>query len=153
MRKIKNIIVIIIIIIIIIIIKNAFQNRDYSRSNQISINGKIIHILIAKTKTEITRGLGGREFLDNNSGMLFIMPKHDKYTFWMKDMQFPIDIIWISDHQIVDITKNIPVEKNGSLTLYQPKKEANYVLEVNSGYTDLYKIKIGDSVNGINKIY
>ena len=85
--------------------------------------------------------------------MLFIFDKKGKYSFWMKDTQIPLDIIYINDEKIVHIVKNATPQKgnNTNLPIYTPPADANYVLEVNGGQSDKYKFANGDTVkfNGI----
>jgi uncharacterized membrane protein (UPF0127 family) len=64
----------------------------------------------------------------------------------MKGMRFPIDIIWINDNKIVDISKNVPVSTNSILFTYAPKEPVNQVLELNAGVSNRYNFQIGDSV-------
>jgi hypothetical protein len=79
--------------------------------------------------------------------MLFILGSKGIPTFWMKDMNFPLDFIWIDDDQVVDVTKNVPPPSPGeSLAIYSPKAPSNYVLELNAGTVDEYQISIGDKV-------
>jgi uncharacterized membrane protein (UPF0127 family) len=70
--------------------------------------------------------------------------------FWMKDMRFDLDIVWIKDNKIIGIAKNIPKPAAGTadekLPTYSPPSPIDQVLEVNAGWTDKYKIKTGDEV-------
>ena len=76
---------------------------------------------------------------------IFVFDKSYKYSFWMKDMLFPIDIIWIGeDFSVVDITEN--AEPNSYPNLFTPREEALYVLEVNAGFSNEKGLKIGDKV-------
>jgi len=106
---------------------------------------------LADTPEKRSKGLSGRESLDEKEGMLFIFDKKDQTPiFWMKDMLIPIDIIWINNGKIVQIDKNIAPEKNtpdDKLARYSPQSFVNYVLEVNSGFSDKYELKAGDSVD------
>ena len=81
-----------------------------------------------------------------NHGMLFIFDNYLQPSFWMKDMHFPLDIIWIKDNTIVKIDKNVPLENNQNLTKYKPQQPINKVLEVNAGYTRRYDIKVGNKI-------
>ncbi len=112
---------------------------------QIKIKNQIIKIELARTSDELTKGLSNRDFLDPNSGMLFIFPRTDIYKFWMKDTRIPLDIIWINHNQIVEMTSlNPPIDNN--IPEYSPKNPANYVLEVNAGFIKNHDIKIGDKI-------
>lgn len=121
-------------------------------------NGKVvvigdttITVEVANSKAEKTKGLSGRSSLAENSGMLFPYPETGIPSFWMKDMQIPLDIIWIAGNKIVDIDKNVPFPEPGTkdsdLPIYQPSVATNYVLEVTAGFADKHGIKIGDSVD------
>jgi len=95
--------------------------------------------------------LGGRESLDELSGMLFVFPISDRQGIWMKDMQFPIDIIWINEGKIVDIAPNIKPTLIDPLPIYLPRVDARLVLEVNAGLSQKSGWKIGDSVRLLTK--
>jgi uncharacterized membrane protein (UPF0127 family) len=89
------------------------------------------------------RGLGGRESLAKNHGMLFTYESEAQRYFWMKDMKFSIDIIWIDDDQrVIDITKNLSPETYPER--YTSSEPSQYVLEVNAGYSDEKGIEVGD---------
>lgn len=111
------------------------------------INGVDIPIELARTETERERGLSGRASLDEGSGMLFIFEKPGVYSFWMPDMRFPIDIIWINGGKIVDISENVSNEFDPAEPVYYfPSAPIQYVLEVNAGFAKSNGIKVGDAV-------
>lgn len=114
----------------------------------VEIDGVMISVEVARTDEELTRGLSGRESLEPNSGMLFVFDSPYIYSFWIPDMNFPIDIIWINDGAVVDISENVPndFDPNNPVT-YSPSEPAQYVLEVNAGFTENNEITIGDEVN------
>lgn len=121
------------------------MKKDYVLST-VKINNIIINIELAQTLNEKTQGLSNRDFLDKNEGMLFVYDVPDFYSFWMKDMKFPIDIIWIDkDHKIVDLHKNVLPESYPQR--FQPKNPAQYILEVNAGFCEKHNIQIGDFVD------
>lgn len=121
---------------------------------EIRIDSTTIRVDLADTESERRNGLSGRESLEQDEGLLFIFDRKDIFpTFWMKDMKFPIDIIWINDEKIVKIDKNVPPPPEGAedknLKLYNPDKPIDYVLEVNAGFSDRHNIKVGDGVEGL----
>jgi len=130
--------------------KNSQQNFvDIMDTNQsaVRINSVNIPVEVASDDTSRDKGLSGRASLDPNSGMLFVFDKSAIYTFWMPDMHFPIDIIWINDNKVVDISKNVSNNFDPqNPDFYEPTKSAQYVLEVNSGFSEKENIKIGDDV-------
>lgn len=109
---------------------------------------KNISILAEVVDTDLMRqrGLMFRERLSENGGMLFVFDKLARYSFWMKNMLIPLDIIWINqDKTIVEITKNVlPCEKDCPSII--PATLCQYVLEVNSGFADKNQLKVGDKV-------
>lgn len=106
---------------------------------------------VADNEDERRKGLGGRESLPQDGGMLFIFPeKTSGVVFWMKEMNFAIDIIWVRDDEVVKIDKSVQPEPDVSddnLKRYRPETEINYVLEVNAGFSDKNNLKIGDLVS------
>lgn len=130
--------------------KNSSINSPQpSVGSIVTINNKKISVEIANTEEKRKTGLSGRDTLTNNSGMLFVFDKKDTTpNFWMKDMKIAIDIIWINDDKIVKIDKNVPIPIGGTLDnklpIYSPGTPIDYVLEVNSGFSDLNNINVGD---------
>lgn len=118
----------------------SFDNIKY-----IKIAGQEIRAELALTEVEQNKGLGGRSELLENSGMLFIFTKPGKYNFWMKDMKFAIDMIWIGeDMKVVFIKKNAKPETYP--TTFGSETNAKYVLEVASGFSDKNNLRVGDRV-------
>lgn len=101
---------------------------------------------VANNAISRARGLSGREPLGENEGMLFIFEKPDIYSFWMKGMKFPLDIIWISEGRVVEISENLPPAIFPDLKTYSPTQPVNMVLEVNAGTVRSCGIKLGDSL-------
>lgn len=131
------------------------KNRKVAIVPTATVNTTTIKLEIADSQKEWSKGLSGRDSLESNSGMLFIFDKHDiRPSFWMKDMHFAIDIIWINDGKIVDITKEAPYPADETpdyqLPLYTPSQAIDYVLEVNSGFTDAHNIQIGNHITFTN---
>src|SRR3989344_4284483 len=119
----------------------------------VSLTAKTLSIdaQVVATPSDRKKGLSGRESLPLNHGMLFVFEQKAQYGIWMKDMQFPIDIIWIGeDKRIVDIVFSATVEKgkrDSELTVYKPKEAAKYILEINAGLSRLHELSVGDLVN------
>jgi uncharacterized membrane protein (UPF0127 family) len=113
-----------------------------------SIAGQAISIEVADDPREMQLGLGFREHLEVDSGMLFVYPRVTRPTFWMKNTLIPLDIIWINNNRVVDITANIPVEDNPDqpTRTYRPSQAVNWVLEVNAGWAKRHSVKVGDEV-------
>ncbi|MFH0923444.1 MAG: DUF192 domain-containing protein [Candidatus Falkowbacteria bacterium] len=112
----------------------------------VTINNTKIKIEIADTPELRYQGLSNKEKLCADCGMLFVFPNKEMKTFVMRDMNFPIDIIYINDDKIVEINKNAPSEGSDPVMRYSSDLPANYVLEVNSGFCEENKIEIGDEI-------
>ena len=118
-----------------------------------------VQVEVAQKPEELTRGLQLREHLSPDAGMLFIFSYSQKHNFWMKDTKIPLDMIWLDEsRRVVYIKHNAPPCVQKSCTdhpgqqqemepcpVYTPDQEAMYVLEINGGATDRFKIHIGDT--------
>lgn len=119
-------------------------------SKNINVSGHNLKAWIADDPAEQTHGLSGKESMPANYGMLFVMPIKKITPFWMKDMNFPLDFIWLDNGTIVDITANVPPCKSEeACPTISPSVPINYVLEVNSGWAATNGIAIGQSVTGL----
>lgn len=118
--------------------------QDDSSVN-ISVGEASLRAVIADTQEERTRGLSSRPSLSQEEGMLFVFEDEGKHSFWMKDMRFPLDILWIDkEKRVVEITLNVsPDSYPGRLI---PSVPVLYVLEVNAGWTERNGIRIGDKM-------
>lgn len=112
------------------------------------IGNQIFNIEIAKTQKAREKGLAKYNSIPQNFGMLFPFGKVGYYAFWMKDMKFPIDIIFIRNGKIIKIYKDVPAPNtpDSTLPIYKPDQVSDTVLEINSGLSDKYGFGEGDSV-------
>lgn len=113
----------------------------------VQLDGNTISISVAETDAARALGLGGRSELAADEGMLFIFPADGKYTFWMKDMRFPIDIFWLSaDGTIVYMAQNVAPDTYPQHTFVSPTP-ARDVLELPAGYAAEHSVNTGDKVH------
>lgn len=152
--------VILVIIGIIIVAGLMFfgkNNPDLGSSGSVStatssepvlnVNGKTVHLIVVNTPESRELGLGNRESLPEDQAMLFVFDKPDKYEFWMKDMEFPIDMIWLDQNfKIVHIESDVAPETYPDQT-FMPDKDALYVIEANSLFAQKNNLKIGDTLD------
>ena len=111
----------------------------------IKINKNTFSVLIADTPTKRALGLSGREELAMKHGMLFIFEKSGDYPFWMKDMNFAIDILWINEHnEIIHILERVAPETYP--TAFTSSEDALYVLELPAGTIVETDINLGDKI-------
>ncbi len=113
----------------------------------VSVNGLVIPVEVEQTEAQVKKGLSGRASLDAEKGMLFVFSKPDIYHFWMPNMHFSIDIIWINNGQVVDITPNLPYDAAHAAILYEPSKPVKYVLEMNADFAAKHGIIKGAAVS------
>ena len=130
------------LMVLVFAVSMFLNKKDSSSHREIIIGNVAVKIEVATSPTEKQKGLSGRNFMQKNSGMLFIFSQPDFYPFWMKDMKFPIDIIWLDENlQIINIEKNITPDTFPKK--FMPRLPAKYALEVNGGWSDKNKIKEG----------
>lgn len=123
------------------------KETQYERS-VISIANASVAVEIPLTKTGFEKGLGERDSLSENDGMLFLCLPDAYPKFWMKEMRFPIDVIWIDESfTVVDIAMNVSPESFPEVIA--PSRPATHVLEVNGGFAAAHGISIGTAVYGL----
>lgn len=85
---------------------------------------------IAQTEQERALGLSFWDSIPEHGGLLFRFDQPGRHSFWMKDMRFPLDIIFIRNNQVDSVAKNrLP----GDLSPIFPIGEVDWVFEVNAG--------------------
>ena len=167
----KNSFFIIVLLIIVFIIRYLFFSQSYQnkthkrtfldlqdrervevifRKNQEPHEGQeAIRVEVVNSPESTTQGLSGRSEIGVD-GMLFIFPIKQIRYFWMKDMQFDIDIIWIADNKVVGVTSAVPQPAEGTpdnrLQTYSSQQEVDMVLEVKANDAWKYAINYGDIV-------
>jgi uncharacterized protein len=108
------------------------------------ISPVIVNVEVADNEGERMQGLMYRYSMDENNGMFFIFEEEAPRAFWMKNTYIPLDIIYIgADNTIVSIQKYTQPKSTYSLPSEKP---AQYVLEVNAGFSDKYGLKPGDKI-------
>jgi len=107
-----------------------------------------VNVEVVSKDADMERGLMYRVGLGQDKGMLFVFSYDDRHQFWMKNMHFNLDILWIGfDSRIVYIGKDVPACTIDPCTVYSPDKPARYVLEINRGYTASHHWKPGDKLD------
>ncbi len=125
--------------------KNIPATTDLGKAT-VSINDHTFQVEIATTSASQQLGLSGRKSLGQDRGLLFLFDKPDYYSFWMKDMLFPIDIIYIDNEKVVSIIHEAQPPKTANPEIFQPDAPSDSVLEINAGLAKKYTIKKGDTV-------
>jgi len=105
---------------------------------------------VVRTPKEREQGLMGRSALPEDEGMLFIYETASTSAFWMKDMNFPLDLVFIgSDKSVVEMMGKVPPCQTADefCTRYKPNHPSRYVLELAGGFVEKYGIQPGDTVS------
>lgn len=117
----------------------------------IKIGEKNYQLEVAKTSEQLQKGLAKFDKIENNQGMLFIFDTPGRWSIWMKDMKFNIDIIFLDENKkVVTIFENVKFETHQNVyqyRKYQPDYDSKYVIELKEGEIKNNKIKLGDTIN------
>ena len=102
-------------------------------------------VFVAYTPEARRQGLSGRASIESGEGLLFVFPVEGIYTFWMKDMLFSIDILWLAtDGTVVYMAQDVSPDTFPSH--FVSESPALYVLELPAGYTKAHGVQVGDIV-------
>ena len=127
---------------------SAYEN-EILRSSSVKVGGAEFNVELAETSEQHTRGLSYRESLKQGDGMLFIFNPAQPVSFWMYEMSFPLDIVWIKDGKVISVERGVPHPAKNTdpkdLPTYPSPGEIDMVLELNAG--EAANINIGDKVS------
>ncbi|OGI21289.1 MAG: hypothetical protein A2808_01330 [Candidatus Moranbacteria bacterium RIFCSPHIGHO2_01_FULL_55_24] len=107
----------------------------------LSFSGKEYTLEVSRSEAERAKGLSEREDLCTGCGMLFVFEKPGRYSFWMRGMRFPLDIIWLDGEKVVWIERRVPAESEKIMVSDVP---ADAVVELPAGEAD--GLERGDEV-------
>ncbi|MFZ2544929.1 MAG: DUF192 domain-containing protein [Candidatus Saccharimonadales bacterium] len=114
-----------------------------NQSNELHLHGNNYHITVRRTETERQKGLSGSDNLPKNDAMLFVFDDDSRWGIWMKDMKYPIDIVWLDNNKkVVYMVKD--AQPASYPKIFIPDKDARYVIELASGTIEQTDIKLGD---------
>jgi len=131
----------VIFLVVGVLMVSYLSTQDYK--SRVVLGGKTFNVDVADNDYTMQKGLSGRKLIADNEGMIFIFGKLDKHGFWMKEMKFPIDIIWMDKNFVINhIESN--VEPSTYPTIFYPENNALYVLEVRAGQSSILGVKLGD---------
>ncbi len=128
-------------------IENFFRRLfNLPLKRTLNVKGNLLLVEVAKTDQQTKKGLSNRPNLGPNNGMLFVFSKAYKADFWMKNMNFPLDIIWLRQNKIVGFSLNLPPEGDRPQHIYSAPEPVDMVLEVPAGYVQKHQLEIGDTI-------
>jgi uncharacterized membrane protein (UPF0127 family) len=116
----------------------------YGNTIAIFVNGVSLQTSVADNEVDRELGLSGTPLLPLGMAKLFIFDHSDDWSFWMKDMKYPIDIVWLNeDKQVIHMEKNLSPSTYPNST-YKSESPALYVIELPANYSDVLKLAAGD---------
>jgi len=140
-----------ILIILLTIFLTGCIYQKPMETKELTIKGQVIKVEVAKTNGQMSKGLSGRDSLCDNCGMLFEYEDYRIRSFWMKGMNFPLDIIWLRNNKVVGFQANVPIlDEEGEIYRMKSEQEVNRVLEVKAGFIEASGLKIGDNLEGLD---
>ena len=102
---------------------------------------------LAASDDERAQGLMYREEIKEDQAMLFIFEEEDIHSFWMKNMRFAIDILWLdSQRRIVHIENRVPPCSKDPCPSYVPAAAAAFVLELQAGFVEKHGLRLYDRI-------
>jgi uncharacterized membrane protein (UPF0127 family) len=121
---------------------------SFSSSPSVTISGHTFPVELATTPAQHQQGLSNRADLPSGTGMLFVFSSPGRYQFWMKDMRFPLDFVWIANGAIVQLNQNVPHPHNSANLpeVIDPLQPIDMVLELPAGDITKFNLKISDAV-------
>lgn len=99
---------------------------------------------VARTEQELNRGLSGTTNLPADQALLFVFARSETWGIWMKDMNYPIDIVWLDEDKTVVSTKKNAQPSSYPDEIFRPSERAKYVIELKAGTVDDKRITIGE---------
>jgi hypothetical protein len=128
---------------------SELAQEEISQESNKNQEPRTLNVEVVNTPQSTTQGLSGRNEIGSD-GMLFIFPTTEIRYFWMKDMKFDLDLVWIANGQVIEVTKSVskPDENTPDYRLetYHAQKAADMVLEIKSGDAQINEISPGDVV-------
>ncbi len=124
----------------------SLNNKVFAESVIYLYEDTPIYIELANTEQKRVLGLSGRDIMTVSQGMLFKFDESSKWSIWMKDMNFGIDILWLDkDGRVVDMREFVYPDTYPEL--FTPQEDAKYILEVLSGFSSMHGVYIGHKLN------
>ena len=152
MNKTMIVILILVVIIVVLAIAASYAKPFFVDAGKkiLTIGNHTFEVDIADNALTRAQGLSGRSSLGEREGLFFLFSSAGNYGFWMKGMNFPIDIVWLNGDKIIGFSENLqpePEKNVFNLSIYYPLGEADKVLEINAGAVKKYNLQVGDKIN------
>lgn len=138
--------------LLVVVIGIILINFNSKKEIQVCFQNHCFDVELAISTKEKEKGLMFKERLDFDKGMLFVYEEEKEYSFWMKNVFIPLDIIWINKkNDVVFISKNTQPCKESFCQSISPDKNAKYILEINAGLSEEIGLVVGDRIDFIGE--
>ncbi len=139
----KRVIGVSIVILGVLLLTQVVNGYFFSSKAVMHLSGARFEVTLADNQKTRTKGLSGTKVLPADHAMVFVFDYPSQWSIWMKEMNFPIDIVWLDDSKrVVHLVTNVPPESYPNKT-FSPAEPARYVVEFRSGTVSQKGIKIG----------
>jgi uncharacterized membrane protein (UPF0127 family) len=130
-------------LLLIVVLGVALVQRFTQPQATLRLGDGIFTAHVATTESARQKGLGDTELLADNEAMILAFERDARWSIWMKDVEYPIDVVWLdARHKVVHIVKNMPPSSYPD-TSFMPDKPARYVVEFAAGTVEKKAIRIG----------
>lgn len=139
-----------IVLVILILAVPHFQRQPKQITQSLNLGNKVtLQVEVADTEAEHIQGYSNHPPIGYREGLLFVFEKEGVYPFWMKEMLFDLDFIFINKEQVVYLLENIkaPVNNQGQIEYANSEAPFNQLLEVRAGFIAKYNIKVGEQIS------
>ena len=144
MQKILILILVLFLVLALMLFLNSFQKK---KQGQVCFRDYCFQVEIAQTPTQRAKGLMFRKELERNQGMLFVFSSEKQHSFCMKNVSFPLDIIWLNENkEVVFLSQDNQPCNTLKCVVIKPTENAKYVLEINGGLINDIGLEIGDQL-------
>jgi uncharacterized membrane protein (UPF0127 family) len=148
MRILKDIFLLLLVMVTLLILYQNYGTHFLSSFTNpevvytVYIDTVALSVTLADTDAERREGLSGVSALPALGGKLFIFDTEERHGIWMKDMQFPIDVIWFNNNlELIHFEENLNPATYP--TIFAPSGDARFVLETNANVVDALNIQKG----------
>ncbi len=131
-------------ILVILLMANSAFAAKYS--HYFEIDGEKILLENAKTERDKIKGLANRPYIEENTGMVFFYESQSEQAFWMRNVNFPLDIIFMRESKITRMYKNAKPCTTEICKIYTSKGLTDKVIELPAGFCKKHKLKKGNFI-------
>ncbi|MEM6997943.1 MAG: DUF192 domain-containing protein [Patescibacteria group bacterium] len=139
-------VIVCVVLLLILVSLAVIATAKNSNESGTRIGTSTYMLEVANTQSERQLGLSGRQSMAQDVGMIFIFEDDGVYRFWMKDMFFALDMIWLnSEGRVIHIEESVSPDTYP--TTFGPNEPSRYVVELNAGEVDSNDLQTGDILN------